>query len=734
LYSTLWHSSQLKPWQKIGVLWFFLRLLAPVVNLVFLIYVLPVRLAFLENNLWAWFYIFPSAVLILSIFSATPQALVDFIPYCLFEIGFSVYRFKHCWTGLLHLRHSKTWIVTQKSGVYRGQSTASLLSASLHSSRTNVEMQALTSRAESQWHDDDARESDPPPTFRSDDADSKNASLAPQGLASAFEATVVVPSGIAASESIAPGLLGIGAMPVPMNGESFNQDPDTSAAGKNSDAAHMDDSTARPGELVISVPTHDAGEVGNMHALSLISAGDKTAGKASQESAEFDFDGAFSGPMSARTLQNVAQLYAMPANPQSAASSSPAQHSAGPAAACEESVVPASSARSGESRVSRWGLSSPSSTDKQRASAHKSSKFSCPGFTVPFGKVGVWESVLALQMLACAVYAFRYAHSPSSASYFLLATMGLASMVFYKYIDARLALPTWIRFSPCVTGLMSAAVLAAVVFAAILFATPPRGGNGAGCSNAPPSGISCVLLRNQGLCNKYPGYCENTCGKCGPYAGFSDAAAVHPFSNGAGNFFINGVNGAWLCHGCDFGHDDWYFDVVLRPQFERDLRNIRHHGGNMIRSFVYGSFQSRSVTQWSPISGKLESISPYVIVHLKTLLRMAQKHNVYVLLTLVNGAQDLHEPRLISDLTVMQSFIEVGVIPVVEALQGHPALFGYDIINEPEGMVTDFNNAWAWPHSNMSFVQRFVGRVAHAIHQTDQKAMVSDENIVAFAS
>lgn len=127
LYSTL-RSSKISFSQKTAVIWFFARLLVPLVNFVFVVGVLPVRLVLLDNQLWAWFYIFPAVLLILSIFSATPEALTDCIPYCMFEIGFSLYRFKHCWTGLLHLRHSKTWLVTQKLGVGRTASTASLLS------------------------------------------------------------------------------------------------------------------------------------------------------------------------------------------------------------------------------------------------------------------------------------------------------------------------------------------------------------------------------------------------------------------------------------------------------------------------------------------------------------------------------------------------------------------------------------------------------------------------------
>ena len=108
-----------------------------------------------------------------------------------------------------------------------------------------------------------------------------------------------------------------------------------------------------------------------------------------------------------------------------------------------------------------------------------------------------------------------------------------------------------------------------------------------------------------------------------------------------------------------------------------------------------------------------------------TNLQQAERNNVYVLLVLVNGARELIHPQVITNMSSLESFIDVGVTPVVKALTGYPALLGYDIINEPEGMAGDLPFPWVEPRVQMADIQRFVGRVAHAIHQANPDTLVS---------
>lgn len=73
---------------------------------------------------------------------------------------------------------------------------------------------------------------------------------------------------------------------------------------------------------------------------------------------------------------------------------------------------------------------------------------------------------------------------------------------------------------------------------------------------------------------------------------------------------------------------------------------------------------------------------------IKDYLEKAQDYNILVFFCLWNGA--LVHPRLdnlISDPQKLQSYIDKALIPWVEAVKDYPSLGGWDILNEPEGMM-----------------------------------------------
>ena len=68
---------------------------------------------------------------------------------------------------------------------------------------------------------------------------------------------------------------------------------------------------------------------------------------------------------------------------------------------------------------------------------------------------------------------------------------------------------------------------------------------------------------------------------------------------------------------------------------------------------------------------------------LKLYLQAAAEQNIFVFLTLWNGAVAMsqREIGLISNMTKLQSFIDRALVPMVKALADEPALGGYEIIN-----------------------------------------------------
>ncbi|MEM8601782.1 MAG: discoidin domain-containing protein, partial [Bacteroidota bacterium] len=80
---------------------------------------------------------------------------------------------------------------------------------------------------------------------------------------------------------------------------------------------------------------------------------------------------------------------------------------------------------------------------------------------------------------------------------------------------------------------------------------------------------------------------------------------------------------------------------------------------------------------------------------------------------------------LLTDPALTQSYIDNALIPMVEALDGHPALIGWEIFNEAEGMSDvfgwDFNR-----HVPIEDIQRFVNRTAGAIRRADPDVPITN--------
>lgn len=79
---------------------------------------------------------------------------------------------------------------------------------------------------------------------------------------------------------------------------------------------------------------------------------------------------------------------------------------------------------------------------------------------------------------------------------------------------------------------------------------------------------------------------------------------------------------------------------------------------------------------------------------------------------------------MLSDTAATRAYIENALVPIVNAFKGHPGIIAWEVCNEPEGMSDEFG----WPftyHVPMVTIQRFVNRIAGAIHRIDPAAKVT---------
>eukprot|EP00884_Botryococcus_braunii_P017420 jgi/Botrbrau1/4361/Bobra.105_2s0009.1 len=194
-----------------------------------------------------------------------------------------------------------------------------------------------------------------------------------------------------------------------------------------------------------------------------------------------------------------------------------------------------------------------------------------------------------------------------------------------------------------------------------------------------------------------------------------------------GHPFLIGANIPWKSYGYDFA-DGVYDDEWWRGQkTESDgrpsgFKRLADAGANVARMWVFADAGS---LMWDsngfPYLGRNE------ITNIKAMLDAAGSFNIKVIpsfLDFLIGRTGSPRLAIITNWDVMTAYINHVVRPLVMACRGDRRLLAWEVINEPEQLFPAENNSFL-TSVPMWQVQRFVARVAAAIHNTDPQALVT---------
>ncbi|KAL3854806.1 hypothetical protein ACJMK2_014054 [Sinanodonta woodiana] len=212
--------------------------------------------------------------------------------------------------------------------------------------------------------------------------------------------------------------------------------------------------------------------------------------------------------------------------------------------------------------------------------------------------------------------------------------------------------------------------------------------------------------------------------------------------------FLSGANMAWYRYCDDFGNNGYAHG---ESQFRNFLHDVSSHGGNSVRVWVHcEGNHSPHLDAHGMVSGLQASGS--MVDDMKKFLDLANYNKILVFFVLWNGAQPATNglAGLILDGNKLNSYI-VHLKQMVTTLKSHPALGGWEIMNEPQGLQTpnledhsgqhDCHNTktmgggWALKgpfNSNqyqktfpMKQLQTFISKQAAAIHAADPAAQIT---------
>lgn len=216
-----------------------------------------------------------------------------------------------------------------------------------------------------------------------------------------------------------------------------------------------------------------------------------------------------------------------------------------------------------------------------------------------------------------------------------------------------------------------------------------------GCENRPThdcaklaAGTYCAGWCNVYICSDF--HCRG-CSDCGGSKTVVIDGESH-LSIGGERVIFNGVNVAWINYG-------WDFNATADPMssicgIHDVLRLVTNSGGNAIRMWMFQDAMSDPTKApfFMDESGRVTGLRPGVVDLAREYLDLAASYGVLVIFVLWNGAYIEGAPdaltcRMLTNETVLSSIIEHVVRPLAAALDGHPALAAWEVMNEPGGLV-----------------------------------------------
>ena len=192
--------------------------------------------------------------------------------------------------------------------------------------------------------------------------------------------------------------------------------------------------------------------------------------------------------------------------------------------------------------------------------------------------------------------------------------------------------------------------------------------------------------------------------------------------------FLTGANLPWVNYGCDFGANAWrprggmaLLDETARV--EATLRALSTAGASVVRWFVF--CDGRAGLEFDPAEPRV-TLDGRVFADLDAALDMVAATGLRMLPVLfdfswcrraqhVNGVQSGGRRRWFIDDRSRRALIEGVVVPIVRRYANHPAIWAWDILNEPE-WITFGCGTWN-PITSLSeqAVRRLLGDMVVAI-------------------
>jgi Cellulase (glycosyl hydrolase family 5) len=191
------------------------------------------------------------------------------------------------------------------------------------------------------------------------------------------------------------------------------------------------------------------------------------------------------------------------------------------------------------------------------------------------------------------------------------------------------------------------------------------------------------------------------------------------------DLYLSGFNIAWFDFANDVGKG---IDEARLRQAAQDLADA---GGNTLRWWIHTD--GSTTPEWGDVSGQRRVVGPGAsfITDLRRALDIAAEYHVYIVpclwsFDMLRDNEHRHPPvrdnyRLLTEDAVLESYIDQALVPMVRALNDHPALLAWELFNEPENMTEGWFKKdkafYGGEVPTLAQLQRVQAKMAAAIHR-----------------
>ncbi|HTQ98230.1 MAG TPA: hypothetical protein VMH89_15565 [Candidatus Acidoferrum sp.] len=190
------------------------------------------------------------------------------------------------------------------------------------------------------------------------------------------------------------------------------------------------------------------------------------------------------------------------------------------------------------------------------------------------------------------------------------------------------------------------------------------------------------------------------------------------------SFFL-GVNYPWRNYGQDFGQTAGKHQGISTHEAQQSVTNefaqIQRSGATIVRWFLFGDGRGGFHAE----KGIAKKPDEFLFADVAAVLRLAQQHQLKLCFSLIDflwlqehkGKRPAHSHEHVLHFAAgRESFLQNILIPLFQEFRSHPALFAWEIANEPEWAIHEFHTI---PQSTLRFqdFRVFAAEISRAVHE-----------------